>query len=78
MNLKGFQDGYFNETFGKRLKFFHDGGPYHIETNPLICSANQWTGFYMIGTSVMKELKIRFCYVARTTGNTSDEIKKMK
>ena len=23
----------------------------------MICSANQWTGFYMIGTSVMKELK---------------------
>ena len=28
-----------------------------IETSPLICSANQWTGFYMIGTSVMKELR---------------------
>ena len=26
---------------------FHDGGPYHI----------QWTGFYMIETSFMKELK---------------------
>ena len=34
--------------------FFHDRGPYHIETSPLICSANQWAGFYMIGTSVMK------------------------
>ena len=22
----------------------------------MICSANQWTGFYMIGVSVMKEL----------------------
>ena len=29
------------------IKFFHDGGPYHIETSPLICSANQWTGFYI-------------------------------
>ena len=28
-----------------------------IETSPLICRANQKTGFYMIGTSVMKELK---------------------
>ena len=28
---------------------FHDGGPYHIETNP--------TGFCMIGTSVIKGLK---------------------
>ena len=29
---------------------------YHIETSPLICRANQWTGFYMIATSVIKEL----------------------
>ena len=27
-----------------------------IETSPLVCSVNLWTGFYMIGTSVMKEL----------------------
>ena len=27
-----------------------------METSSLICSANQWTGFYMIETSVMKEL----------------------
>ena len=37
-------------------ELFHDGGPYHIETSPMICRANQWTDFYMIGTSVMKEL----------------------
>ena len=37
-------------------QLFHDGGPYHIGTSPLICSANQWTGFYMKGTSVIKEL----------------------
>ena len=37
---------------------FHEGCPYHIETSPLICSANQWTGFYMIETYVMKELKL--------------------
>ena len=36
-----------------------DGGPYHIETNPLICSANQWTDFSMIGTSAVKELTSR-------------------
>ena len=34
----------------------YDGGCYHIETSPLICSANQWTGFYMITVSVLKEL----------------------
>ena len=38
------------------FKLFPDGGHYHIKTSPLICSANQWTGFYMITTSVMKEL----------------------
>ena len=38
------------------FNFFHDGGPYHIETSQLICRANEWTGFYMIRTFVMKEL----------------------
>ena len=38
-------------------KLFHDGGRYHIETSPLICSENQWTGFYTITVTVMKELK---------------------
>ena len=33
---------------------------YHTETSPLICRANQWTGFYMMGTSVMKELMTTF------------------
>ena len=28
-----------------------------IETSPLNCRANQWTGFYMTGSFVMKELK---------------------
>ena len=37
-------------------QLFHEGGRYYIETSPLICSANQWTGFYMITASVMKEL----------------------
>ena len=37
---------------------FHDGGRYHVEISPLICHANQSTGFYMITASVMKELKM--------------------
>ena len=37
---------------------FHDRGRYHIETSPLICGANQWTDFYMITVSFMKELKV--------------------
>ena len=36
----------------------HDGGRYHIETSTLICKSNQWTGFYMITATVMKELNI--------------------
>ena len=33
----------------------HDGSPYYVETSLLIYSANQRTGFYMIGISVIKE-----------------------
>ena len=40
------------------LQVFHDGGSYHIEANPLICSANQWIGFYKIEISVIKKLKL--------------------
>ena len=28
------------------------------KTSPLTCRGNQWTGFYMIGTSVMNKLKV--------------------
>ena len=27
---------------------FRDGGPDHIDTSPLICSAGQWTGFCIL------------------------------
>ena len=30
--------------------------PYQVEASLLICRASQWTGFYVIGASVMKEL----------------------
>ena len=43
---------------------FQDGGRYHIETSPLICGENQWTGFYMITASVLKGL--RTCYFGDT------------
>ena len=33
-------------------------GLHHIKTSQLICSACQWTGFYTIGTFVMKKLKV--------------------
>ena len=35
----------------------HDGDPYKIETSLLICRPNQWTGFFMIGTSPL-EIKL--------------------
>ena len=41
----------------------HDRGPYHLETSPLICRANQLTGFYIMGTSAIKELVIAFAPV---------------
>ena len=43
-------------TFQLTPQLFRDGGPQDIETSPLICTANQWTGFNMIGTSVTKLL----------------------
>ena len=47
-----------------RAYLFHPRRPYHIETSALICSANQWTCFYMITASVMKELHwITYIYV---------------
>ena len=48
--------GYAHTKLSAATLLFHDGGPYYIETSPLIHFANQWTGFHMIGTSVMKEL----------------------
>ena len=45
-----------NDAYWPQL--FHDVGRYHIETSPLICRANQWTGFYMIMAYVMKELSL--------------------
>ena len=45
------------------IHLFHDGGPYHIETSRLICRANQWTSFYKIRTSVMKELNAKYVHV---------------
>ena len=42
------------------IQLFCERGPYHIETSPLICRANQCTGFHMIGTTVMKELIVSY------------------
>ena len=37
-------------------QLFYDGGPYHVETSPMIWRTNQWTGFYVIGMSFKIEL----------------------
>ena len=44
------------DLFLPEVNHFHDGGRYHIETSPLICGANQWTGFYIITATFMKGL----------------------
>ena len=46
------------KRFWKNSYLFHDGDRYHVESSPLICSAYQWTAFYMITASVMKELSL--------------------
>ena len=61
---------------GLFLQLFHDACPYHIETSPLICRTNQWIGFYMIRTSVMKELtplKNIFGSVIFSEGSVKDQ-----
>ena len=44
-----------------------------METSPMICSANQWADFYMIGTSVIKELS-NFLWQQKKTSKTSLQI----
>ena len=54
-------------------KYLLKEGPYHIETSPLICSANQWTAFYMIGTSVIKHFELKH-FVKATTNTRYQQI----
>ena len=46
----------------EKSKLSFIGGPYHIETetNLFICSANQCTGFYMIGTYTLRQYLVIF------------------
>ena len=41
-----------------------------MEISPLICSANQWTGFYMIAASVLKGLKFYRLLAQLLSGKT--------
>ena len=35
------------------------GGPYHVENSILICKGNQWIGFYLTVTYIMKQLNMK-------------------
>ena len=50
--------------FHKKVPSTHGGGPYNRETSPLICSANQWTGFYMIRIMIKVLLCVNKLYFA--------------
>ena len=61
------------DTLNKRADnlTFHDGGRYHIETTPLICSTNQC----MITAYVMKELKEQ---VNKNSNRIIEKVKEMR
>ena len=44
-----------------------------METSPLICRANQWTGYYIIGASFMKELNVEANLESRIAKLTTEE-----
>ena len=47
-----------------RLKLFNDEGPCHIETSPLICSANDRYGpIPMVGASVMEDFSTSLTFI---------------
>ena len=58
------------------VELFHDGGRYHIEISLLTCSANQWTGFYMITASIIEELSVRRQKHARMRGIWNSRVRK--
>ena len=56
--FKCFTLGVKRNCFSAFSKTFIDQCSHHIETSQLICSANQLTGIYMIGTLFVKRLRI--------------------
>ena len=59
---------------------FHDGVLCHKETSPLICFINEWTSFYIRGTSTMNDLtkKVKFCYQVFCTADKLNTFKLLK
>ena len=43
------------ERCGSLFQLFHDGGPYQIETSPLICRANERTGWFLYDRDLRHE-----------------------
>ena len=60
---KNKKKGYYALQQVRKEQTFDDGDPYYTETSALICRENKWTGFYMRGTSVMKELMLCYLHV---------------
>ena len=54
---------YFDRAIFYFFQLFHGGGPYHIETSPLISRTNQWTGFYIIGTFALSSLWLFLSFI---------------
>ena len=54
---------YFDRAIFYFFQLFHDGGPCHIETSPLISRTNQWTGFYLIGTFVLSSFWLFLSFI---------------
>ena len=48
--------GKMRENIVTYLQCLTHADPYHIETSTRISRSNQWTGFYITKTSIMKEL----------------------
>ena len=59
---KSFIKNLFVSSYCRSINLLTTNVPHHTETSQLNCNANQWTGFFMIGTSVTKEL-IKNCVV---------------
>ena len=59
----------------KLFKLFHDGGPYHIETSPLICKANLSSNLHEIFRINANKYKIKLKCQGYSTNRTAQKMK---
>ena len=78
----------FKRAFSLRLMIIYDEifnsfmteTHYHKETSPLICRANQWADFYLIGASAMKELNLlantnfAYCFLQKIVCGLAEDL----